>query len=361
MSAELTAEFEKHFPGGPRIQASLRLPVSGFSIAVLFGPSGAGKTTVLRCLAGLERPERGTIHFREEVWFDAAQGVFLPPQRRGIGYFFQDYALFPHLSVARNVAYGLGGLTPGERQRRVRDMLALVGLSGLEGRYPRQLSGGEQQRVALARALARRPRLLLLDEPLAALDVPTRLQLRRELKHWLAELEVPAVLVTHDRAEAIGLGDRVVVMDGGQVLQAGPVEEVFSRPANAAAARVVGVETVLPATVLAAAEGLADVALGSARVVALAQDIAPGACYVCVRAEDVVLEKGPIAPSSARNRLECRVQALTREGPLVRVHLDCGFPLMALITNQACQELGLRPGETLSALIKAPAVHLVAR
>jgi molybdate transport system ATP-binding protein len=361
MSTELAAEFEKHFPGGPRIRAALRLPTGAFAVTVLFGPSGSGKTTVLRCLAGLDRPERGSIRFEADTWFDADRGVCLSPQRRGIGYLVQEYALFPHLTVARNVAYGLGDLRPAERGQRVREVLELFGLTGLEERRPRQLSGGQQQRVALARALVRRPRLLLLDEPLSALDVPTREQLRRELRRLLAGLGVPTLLVTHDRVEALALGDSVIVLDDGLVCQFGPVQEVFTRPASTAVARIVGVETVEPARVLAVADGLATVAVGPARLVALAAGVGAGDAYVSIRAEDVILETGDVNPSSARNRLAGQVRALTREGPMARVGLDCGFPLTALVTNQACAELGLREGDRVTALIKAPAIHIIPR
>jgi molybdate transport system ATP-binding protein len=361
MTAELAAEFEKRFPGGPPVRAHLRRPAGAFSITVLFGPSGSGKTTVLRCLAGLERPERGHIRFGEETWFDAERGIFLPPQRRRIGYLFQEYALFPHLTVAQNIAYGLGGVGEAQRRLRVEEIAGLLGLTGLEGRYSKQLSGGQQQRVALARALVRRPRLLLLDEPLSALDVPAREQLRRQLRRWLAELGMPALLVTHDRIEALALGDHVVVLDKGRVCQSGPVHEVFTKPIDLAVARIVGVDTVEPATVLRVADGLATVLIGPAQLVALAPGGADGEVYVCIHAEDVVLDKGAPAQSSARNRLAGRILALDCEGPMVRVSLDCGFPLKALVTNQACQDMGLREGEVVTALLKAPAVHLVPR
>src|SRR5262245_31878197 len=221
VAAELTADFEKHFQDGPVIQVALRRPADAFSLTVLFGPSGSGKSTTLRCLAGLDRPERGVIRFGDEIWFDAARGIFLPPQRRRIGYLFQDYALFPHLRVAENIGYGLGKVAASERRKRFEEITALLGLVGLEDYYPRQLSGGQQQRVALARALVCRPRLLLLDEPLSALDAPTREQLRHELRHWLTKLAVPGIVVTHDRVETLALGDHVVVMDHGRVRQCG--------------------------------------------------------------------------------------------------------------------------------------------
>lgn len=361
MSAHLTAMFEKRFPGGVTIWGHLQCPTDAFSVTVLFGPSGSGKTTVLRCLAGLERPEEGSIHFGEATWFDAAHRIFLPPQRRGLGYLFQEYALFPHLTVASNIAYGLTDLSKPERRRRVAEIIDLVQLTGFEERYPKHLSGGQQQRVALGRALAPRPRLLLLDEPLSALDATTRERLRQDLRRLLRELGTPTVLVTHDRVEALALGDQVVVLDQGKVSQSGPIHEVFSQPSDAAVARIVGVDTVEPGKVLHVAEGLATVAVGSVQLVALAHDAGCGDVYACIRAEDVILEKGPATPSSARNRLSGRIRALSREGPMIRLSLECGFPLTALITKQACDELALQEGEQVSALIKAPAIHLVPR
>jgi len=361
VTSELVASFEKRFPGGPVISAQLRQPIDGFSVTVLFGPSGSGKTTVLRCLAGLERPEAGTIHCGDVTWLDAARGIFLPPQRRGIGYLFQEYALFPHLSVAQNIAYGLTGLSEAERRRRVVDMLDLVQLAGLEARHPKQLSGGQQQRVALARALAPRPQLLLLDEPLSALDATIRDQLRQAIRRLLRALDMPAVLVTHDRVEALSLGDAIVVLDQGKVCQSGPVHEVFGRPRDAAVAHIVGVDTVEPGKVLHVAEGLATVAVGGVELVALAPDIEDGAVSVCIRAEDVILEKGAATPSSARNRLAGQIRTLSFEGPMVRLSLACGFPLTALVTRQAREELALQEGDQVTALIKAPSIHLVPR
>src|SRR5438067_3340908 len=292
---ELIAEFEKRFPGAPDIQVELRLPAEAFSLAVLFGPSGAGKSTTLRCLAGLDRPERGAIRFGDEIWFDAVRGIFLPPQRRRIGYLFQDYALFPHLRVAQNIGYGLGKIAAPERRQRIEEITALLGLAGFEDRYPRQLSGGEQQRVALARALVCRPRLLLLDEPLSALDAPTREHLRRQLRHWLVELRMSTILVTHDRLEALALGEHVVVFEAGRVRQSGSVQQVFSAPVDLTVARIVGIDTIERGKIMQVAGGLATVQVGPKQLVALAQrrrnDRLDGDVYVCIRAEDVILEK----------------------------------------------------------------------
>jgi molybdate transport system ATP-binding protein len=360
MTSFLEARFEKQYPGGPRIHGTLSFPTSSFSVLVLFGPSGSGKTTVLRCLAGLERPDVGFIRLGSRTWCDVSQRVHLPPQARDIGYLSQDYALFPHLTVEQNIAYGLGVLAASDRARRVNELLTLLGLEGLSGRYPRQLSGGQQQRVALARAVARRPSLLLLDEPLSALDAPTREQLRRELRRWLRAAGVPTLIVTHDRAEALALGDFLVVLDQGQVRQSGPVDEVFSRPACLAVAQVVGVETVVAGTVERVAEGLALVRVGQASLWALDTGVR-GDVFVSIRGEDVVLVSATTPLSSARNVLPGRVRGWTREGALVRVTLECGIALTALITRPACAELALTEGASLSALIKAPDVHLIPR
>ena len=362
MTVELISEFEKQFPAGPSIRVSLRCPANPSSLTVLFGPSGSGKTTTLRCLAGLERPERGYISFGGETWFDSDRGIFLPPQQRRIGYLFQEHALFPHLNVTHNIAYSLGALSRAERQQRVTKITELLGLSGLGHRYPGQISGGEGQRVALARALVCRPRLLLLDEPLSALDLPLREQLRRELRRSLAQLGIPAVLVTHDRVEALSLADYIVVFDEGRIRQSGPVEKVFSKPADLAVARIVGVDTVERARIVAVSDGLATVQIGPAQLVASAPAGLNWEVYVCIHAGDVILDKGaPLSQNSARNQLAGRVKALDREGEMVRVSLDCGFPLKALVTNQACQELVLREGEHVIALLKASAIHLVPR
>ena len=355
-------QIEKAFAGGPRIECALELPAEGGSVTVLFGPSGAGKTTILRCVAGLERPDRGTIRFGDEVWFDSQRGIDLPPQRRRAGLLVQDYALFPHLTVAANVAYGLGTLDAAARRQRVAETLRLLRIEALAERRPSQLSGGEKQRVALGRALAPQPRVLLLDEPLSALDAPTRESLRSELRRLLAGLSRPTLLVTHDRIEALALGDRIAVISEGRLRQVGPIEDVFSRPADLGVARAVGVETVLSARVVdRPSEGLVTVQVGQTLLTAVDPGDLDGAAFACIRAEDVVLERGPTGQVSARNRLEGSVSSVTPEGPLVRVLLDCGFALAALVTRQACRDLGIVEGERLTAFIKTPSVHLIGR
>jgi molybdate transport system ATP-binding protein len=242
MTQLLDATFERQYPAGPRIQATLRLPIDSFSVTALIGPSGCGKTTVLRCLAGLDAPGAGRVTWGAEIWFDDSRRNHRSPQQRGIGFLFQDYALFPHLTVFENIAYGLVAASDAEARRRVGELINMLQLAGLEARYPRELSGGQQQRVALARTVAPRPRLLLLDEPLSALDTPTRVELRQELRRVLTAWGIPTIFVTHDPAEVRILADRVIVLCDGQVLQQGEVDEVFANPVDARVARIVGSE-----------------------------------------------------------------------------------------------------------------------
>jgi molybdate transport system ATP-binding protein len=214
---------------------------AGNETLVLFGHSGSGKSVSLATVAGLLRPESGRIEIGGRTVFDSAEGIDLPPQRRNVGYVVQQLALFPHLTAAQNIAYGLVHSSTRERRKRVGELVQLLSLDGLEDRLPRQLSGGQQQRVALARALARPVDALLLDEPFSALDEALRGDLRAELLRLRQELEVPVVFVTHDLREAYLLGDRVAVIDHGSVLQFDAREEVFRRPTSRRVAQLTGV------------------------------------------------------------------------------------------------------------------------
>jgi len=235
----LNADFERRFHRGPTIQVALQRPANSFSVTALVGPSGCGKTTVLRCLAGLDVPRTGRISCGDDVWFDGPRKIFQWPQQRGIGFLFQEYALFPHLTVWDNIAYGLAQIGKGAARQRIAELVSVLQLTGFEGRYPHQLSGGQQQRVALARTVAPRPRLLLLDEPLSALDATTRSELRQELRRLLAEWRIPTIVVTHDPVEVVALADEVIVLLEGRVRQSGPVSHVFANPADSDVARIV--------------------------------------------------------------------------------------------------------------------------
>ncbi len=361
MARSLALDLERRYPTGGLVRARLEAPLEPPGVTVLFGPSGAGKTTILRCVAGLERPDRGSVRFGEEVWSDAARGVWVPVPRRRVGFVHQEPALFPHRTVRGNVGFGLRRLPRSERTRRVSELLERFDLAELADRRPGELSGGQRQRVALARALAPSPRLLLLDEPLSALDAPTREELRLELRRHLVEVGVPSLVVTHDRTEAMMLGDRIAVVIGGEVRQVGPVEEVFSHPADAEVARAVGVETVVAARVRERREGLLVLETHGRRLVALDPGVAGEHVLACIRAEEVVLRLEEPVAESARNHLAATVVALRREGPLERIVLDCGFELAALVTPEARRELGLEPGRRVVAVVKAPAVHCIPR
>jgi len=225
---------------------------AGDGVAVLFGPSGAGKTLTLQCLAGLIRPDAGRIVVDDRVLFDSAVGVDLPPQQRRVGYVFQGYALFPHLTVGQNVAFGLRDRPRAERLSRAAEVMERLGLGGLTHRRTGELSGGQRQRVALGRALAIDPALLLLDEPLSALDAPLRRSLRDELRTILSGWGTAAVLVTHDFTEAYQIADRIVIYESGRVIQSAPRAELLWQPASEAVARIMGLRNVLHGTVVKA-------------------------------------------------------------------------------------------------------------
>lgn len=208
-------------------------------LAVLFGYSGAGKSLTLQLIAGLMQPDAGRITANGEVMFDSQKRINMPPQRRFLGYVFQDLALFPHMTVWQNIAYGGTGLNRVARQERVREMLKIFHLEGLAEKHPAEISGGQKQRVALARALIRRPRALLLDEPFSALDNPLRREMRQVLKQIHMEFSIPVILVTHDLLEAITLADTLFIYHGGRIVQRGAPQEVISQPINADVADLV--------------------------------------------------------------------------------------------------------------------------
>jgi molybdate transport system ATP-binding protein len=214
------------------IALDVEFAVAQGEIMALVGPSGSGKSTTLRAIAGLHVPSGGRVACQGSVWFDRDGGISVPPRERRAGMVFQSYALFPHLTAIENVAEALGDIRPEQRQAQARALLERMHLDGLEDRRPAQLSGGQQQRVAVARALARRPDVLLLDEPFSAVDRVTRRRLRRELIELRRELSMPVILVTHDLDDVVRLADRMCVLNGGKILQTGTVDEVMARPAT---------------------------------------------------------------------------------------------------------------------------------
>jgi molybdate transport system ATP-binding protein len=282
------------------LNVDLRLPGSG--ISVLFGPSGSGKTSVLRCVAGLEKARDARIVMGEEVWQDDAAGVFLPTHRRALGYVFQEASLFGHVDVQGNLDYGRKRSRSPAAGRTLQDVVDLLGIGHLLGRRVAQLSGGERQRVAIARALATMPRLLLLDEPLAALDAHTRAVVRDELADLLAELRLPAIVVTHDARDATALADRVGVLVDGEIRQLGPPSELLDAPADPFVAAFIGANVV---------HGLVDGAAVAVQPwavrVVTAQPVADGA-WVVAGTIDGVEREGP--------RARVRLGAVTADMPV---------------------------------------------
>ncbi len=238
-----------------KLSVSLKKKVNGFTLdvqweignesVVLFGYSGAGKSMTLQLLAGLMEPDDGFIYLDGEVLFDSSKKINLPPQQRTFGYVFQDCALFPHMTVKENIAFGIKGVSRSEKERRVEEMIETFRLEDIQNKMPSEISGGQKQRVALARALMRRPELLLLDEPFSALDNPIRLEMRRLLKDIRERFNIPIILVTHDLIEAYTMADRIIVYSGGRVAQIGTPSEVFSAPATPEVARLVNTENIL--------------------------------------------------------------------------------------------------------------------
>jgi molybdate transport system ATP-binding protein len=350
-----------------RVEARTRLGELELDVAIevragkclaLAGPSGAGKTSVLRVASGLLRPETGRVECGGETWLDTERGIDLPPEGRRCGYVFQEYALFPHLTAWQNVAYPLRGMSRSERRKRAQELLERFGVNDLADARPRTLSGGERQRVAVARVLARRPGVLLLDEPLSALDARTRAAASRELAAVLHAAGVPALLVTHDFQEAALLGDRVGVMDAGRIVQAGSAGELAAAPATPFVADFTGA-VVLTGTASPGDAGLTRVRLDGGGVVSSAED-AVGPVAVTVFPWDIaVAPAGAVDPGSARNHLDVEVVSVTAVGNRVRVGLSAPQPLTAELTEPAVAGLHLRPGARVVASWKATATRLL--
>jgi iron(III) transport system ATP-binding protein len=287
------AQLTVRYPGQAQAAVeAVSLGLRAGDIGVLIGPSGCGKTTLLRAVAGLERPAAGRIVLGGEVVGDGVRGVHVPPEHRRIGMVFQDYALFPHLDVAGNVGFGLADLAREQREARVAEALRLVGLEGLQRRFPHELSGGQQQRVALARALAPRPRLLLLDEPFSNLDVDLRERLAHEVRTILKAAGATALVVTHDQLEAFAIGDRIGVMQQGRLHQWDDAYALYHRPAPRFVAEFIGHGVFAPAQIIAQGDNVVvHTPLGildNVEECPLPSAYPDGQCDVLLRADDIV-------------------------------------------------------------------------
>ena len=354
----------------------IALDVAPGEYMVILGPTGGGKTVLLETIAGLHGTRRGQILMNGE------DATTTPPEGRGIGFVYQDYALFPHLNVADNIAFGLtqrrgrrrrrrrrrGRRRRGRRHRvlprrearavarqRVNEMAELLSIEHLLHRSPSTLSGGEQQRVALARALIVKPRLLLLDEPLSAIDPPTREDLQRELARLHGALGTTTIHVTHDFEEAVALGDRIAVMNAGRIVQVGPPEEIFRRPASEFVARFVGVRNILQGDLQPGKDGYKLLALNGIRIAVVTE--LTGRVHASVRPEDIFIFQ-ELRRSSVRNTFRGRIVEITDRGTLLYVTVQLPPDLTCVITRRSLEELELAVGQEVSIGFKASAVHV---
>ncbi len=318
---------------------------------VFIGPTGAGKSILLETMAGIYSPDTGCI------LMDGKDITNVPSRERNIGMVYQDYALFPYLSVDDNIAFGLKNLRMGKEdiRNKVEELKEFLGIAHLAHRYPGTLSGGEQQKVAMARAIAIEPKVLLLDEPLSALDSQTKSMLRDGLTKVNKEYGITMVHVTHDQTEGIILADRIGVMMDGLLMQVGDSKEIFNRPVNEAMASFVGMENIIHGTIVGIEEGVAEIHAGDGQRIFALTGISQGDVKVYVRPEDILLSAEE-CDSSAQNRLRGRVEVLQDLGPLVRVTLSTG--IVSLVTKRSLHSMGLCEGMELYAAFKATSAHV---
>ena len=362
----------------PTLEVSLQKRLAGFHLDVafsaaqelvaLFGPSGAGKSLTLQAIAGTVQPDAGGIVLDGQPLYDSTRRHNLPPQQRRVGYVPQHYALFPHLTVAENIAFGLRRVPRRVRHQRIAELLELFGMQGFEPRLPRQLSGGQQQRVALARALAVQPRLLLLDEPFAALDGVLRDTLRQELAQVQARWGIPVLLVTHDLADVFALGQRVVVYDGGQVIQQGTRDEVFFRPANRRVAEFVRTGNILPAVVDRLEAETLWLRWQGYTIAAAPQPLAPGTpVYLCIRPAQVLVVRPERLSSRRRDNLLCgdiireTMHAETYSLYLQLQHSNAVYDLEITLPSYVYHRLGLDTNKRIVVELRRQALHVMPR
>ena len=335
------------------LDLNVDLNVKPGELLALLGPNGAGKSTVLRCLAGLAQIDSGRIDIDDIVVDDPATATFIEPEDRSIGFVFQHYLLFEHMTVLENVAYGLRArTTPKADARRIaREWIERVGLAEYADLRPRSLSGGQAQRAALARALATKPRLLLLDEPLAALDATTRGSVRRDLRRHLETFDGMRLLVTHDPVDAYALADRVAILDAGRIVQVGTLAEVTAHPRSRYVADLVGVNLVTGTVT----DGVLTTSSGAHVVIA---DAPPGAAFAMIRPHSISLDRERPVASSARNMWPGTIADIDQLGDRVRIGIDGQLPLVAEITVAALDALQLRHGDLILASVKATDIEV---
>ena len=360
--ASLSAEVRKRFAsvgGGFELNIDCRIPPG---ISILFGPSGAGKTTLLDCIAGLATPDSGRIAAGRAVFFE--NGTKVAVESRRIGYVFQDLALFPHMTVEKNVHYGLASLDRGERRRRSDALLESFRVAALRARRPGEISGGERQRVALARALVTDPCVLLLDEPLAALDAVTKSRIVEDLRAWNLAHQIPILYVTHSREEVFALGERVVVLEAGRVIAQGTPHEVMTAPRQETVAQLAGFENIFSATVVATHpdRGTMTCRLSPGEVeleTPLVRAEVGSLLRVGIRAGDILLATVRPEGLSARNVLFGRMVSLAQRDVIVVARVNCGVEMELHLTLAARDALHLERGREVWLVVKTHSCHLM--
>src|SRR5579871_6775808 len=335
-------------------------------ITILFGASGAGKTTVLDCVAGLAAPESGRISVGDRTLFDHSQRINLPVAKRRAGYVLQSLALFPHMTVEQNLAYGLHHVTAVERNERVTSMLRAFRISHLDARKAREISGGESQRTALARTLVTDPEVLLLDEPLAALDAPTKTKIIDDLRQWNRARRIPILYVTHSREEVFALGEQVIVLDAGRIMVQGTPHEVISAPLQETVAQLAGFENVFDAVVDAVRpeRGTMNCRIaGEGGPVVLETPLVRGGVgspiRVGIRAGDILLATSAPVGLSARNVIPGRIASLEQRDVIVSARVKCRVKMEVHLTLAARDSLQLAPGKEVWLVIKTHSCHLM--
>jgi molybdate transport system ATP-binding protein len=331
-------------------------------VLILFGASGAGKSLTLQLLAGLQTPDRGTIRAGGEALFDSFRQINVPVRQRCVGFVFQNLALFPHLNTRQNVAYGLTHISAAERRQRVGAMLEKLKINSLADRSPQTLSGGEQQRVALARALVTRPRMLLLDEPLSALDLSIKRSIVADLQRINQEQRIPILYVTHDRSEALSLGERVLLLESGRVVAEGKPLDVLTQPVKESVANLTGVENLFDVRVVGRnpERGTLTCDAGGCRL-----EIPYGdwpidqPLRVGLRSGDILLAVSPPAGLSAQNILPGRIQQIDATDYEVRLQVNCGKIFDVTLTRSAIETLELNLGQEVWLIFKAHSCHVL--
>src|ERR1700722_1741817 len=335
---------------------------AGFTM--ILGPSGSGKTTLLNRIAGLARPDAGRITLGERVLFDSDERIDVPVAQRRLGYVFQNLALFPHLTVAQNVQYGIAKLRAEERYARMITMLESFRIAHLVARKPGEISGGERQRVALARSLVTNPAALMLDEPLTALDNSTKSKILDDLRAWNAAHEIPILYVTHSPEEAFALGERVVVLEDGRILAQGMPQYVLTTPRHETIAQVVGFENVFDATVKSIAETqgtmLCQLDGSSTRLEGpLGHAVVGARVRIAIRAGDIIIASDQPHNLSARNSFQRKIISIRREGVRVIVMIEAGAAFEVHLTPAAIHALQLEDGKQVWLVIKTYSCNLV--